>query len=112
MIGDLRTAALVSRSGSIDWLCLPRFDSPSIFGRLLDWSRGGYFGIAPIGAATATRHYHTGSNLLETNWRQQRKQLSVIDFMPVVEAGAKTRSEGHTSELQSRFDLVCRLLLE
>ena len=48
LIGDCHSAALVSRDGSIDWCCLPRFDSGSAFGRLLDWDHGGYCAISPI----------------------------------------------------------------
>src|SRR5436853_218891 len=49
LIGDCHSAALVSRAGSIDWCCLPRFDSGSVFARILDWDRGGHCSIAPTG---------------------------------------------------------------
>lgn len=47
LIGDCRSAALVSKAGSVDWLCFPRFDSHPVFGRILDWERGGNFRIGP-----------------------------------------------------------------
>ena len=75
VIGNLRTAALVGLDGSIDWLCLPRFDSPSVFGRVLDWGRGGCFAIAPSTAAAATHAYRTHSNVLETVARVGERTL-------------------------------------
>ncbi|TME46968.1 MAG: glycoside hydrolase family 15 protein [Chloroflexi bacterium] len=83
VIGDLRSAALVSKQGSIDWLCLPRFDSAWVFGRLLDWDRGGYFQICPVGESLAFRRYRTDSNVLETVWSSDHARLRVVDWMPI-----------------------------
>ncbi len=68
LIGDMQSCALVSKQGSIDWACFPRFDSPSVFGRLLDWQRGGYFLLAPKGVQEVTRRYLPNTNVLETTF--------------------------------------------
>jgi GH15 family glucan-1,4-alpha-glucosidase len=69
LIGDGRSAALCSSAGSIDWLCLPRFDSDPIFGRLVGGERAGCFSISIGGVVTTERHYRIGSAVLETTWR-------------------------------------------
>ena len=83
MIGDLRSAALLSKQGSIDWMCLPRFDSPWIFGRLLDWDRGGYFELCPRGEALAFRQYRRDSNVIQTVWSSGHARMRVVDWMPI-----------------------------
>jgi GH15 family glucan-1,4-alpha-glucosidase len=83
LVGDLHTAALVGRDGSIDWLCLPRFDSPACFAALLADDDAGRWQIAPVGAATATRRRYRGDTLiLETEWDTAEGTVRVIDFMP------------------------------
>src|SRR5215207_2968632 len=90
LIGDGQSAALVSRQGSIDWCCLPRFDSGSCFGRLLDWKRGGYFSIAPVeGAREASIHrrYRGEALVLETIFRVEGGEAMVIDCMAMSRDG-------------------------
>ncbi len=82
IIGDCRSAALVSRDGSIDWLCWPRFDKPAIFAALLDRKRGGFWRISPVGRATIKRHYVPDSNVLETHFTNDSGTAVLTDLMP------------------------------
>ena len=84
IIGCTRSAALISRHGSIDWLAWPRFDAPSIFARLLDWQRGGFFSIAPSVACRAARRYAGDTNVLETTFETGGGTAKLIDLMPVM----------------------------
>jgi len=79
-ISDCHSSALVSRAGSIDWCCMPRFDSPSVFGRILDWSIGGFWSIAPDGDWTSTRGYVEDSLVLETTFSTDGGRASVTDL--------------------------------
>jgi GH15 family glucan-1,4-alpha-glucosidase len=91
MIGDLRSAALVSKQGSIDWMCLPRFDSPWIFGRLLDWDKGGYLQLCPLAGALAYRQYRRDSNVIQTVWSSGPARMRVVDWMPVALSNKRVR---------------------
>ncbi len=64
IVGDCRSAALISRFGSCDWLCWPRFDSPSLFAAILDEERGGRFSISPAGEFQSRRSYLGETNVL------------------------------------------------
>jgi alpha,alpha-trehalase len=82
LLSDCRSAALVSRAGSIEWLCFPRFDSPSVFGRLLD-DEAGHWSIHPVADAKVSRRYQDRTLVLETTFRTATGQVMVIDTMPV-----------------------------
>ncbi|MFJ5830535.1 glycoside hydrolase family 15 protein [Streptomyces sp. NPDC093089] len=83
LIGDLQTAALVGRDGSVDWLCLPRFDSAACFAAILGDENNGHWQIAPKGATTCTsRRYAEDSLVLETYWETRTGTVKVVDFMP------------------------------
>jgi GH15 family glucan-1,4-alpha-glucosidase len=113
VVGDLQTAALISTGGSIDWLCLPRFDSPACFSALLDTPRAGRWLLAPAGGGECTRrHYRKQTLILETEWETSTGKVKVIDFMPprdsvadivriVVGVRGSVRMHG---ELTLRFD--------
>jgi GH15 family glucan-1,4-alpha-glucosidase len=83
IIGDLQTAALVTTDGSIDWFCCPRFDSPSVFGALLDDERGGHFRIHPTGVEyTSKQMYFPDTAVLVTRFFTDEGLGQVVDFMP------------------------------
>lgn len=82
MVGDLHTAALISTEGSIDWLCLPQFDSPACFSALLDTPEAGRWLLAPAGGGECTRRkYRKNTLILETEWETPEGKAKVIDFM-------------------------------
>ena len=82
LIGDCETAALVGRDGSIDWLCLPRFDSESYFSKLLGDDNNGRWLLAPKAARSVRRRYLPGTLVLETTFANDGGSVRVIDFMP------------------------------
>lgn len=96
LIGDMRTAALVSTRGGIDWCCLPRFDSPSVFAALLDPERGGTWSICPVAPYRASQQYLTGTNVLVTTFRTDDGEVTLTDFMPVTPDG---RPDGRHPEI-------------
>ncbi len=98
-IGNLRTIALVSRAGSIDWLCLPDLDAPSVFGAILDDARGGRFALAPVGDFEPAAAYLDGTNVLVTRFVSGEAQTELTDFMPVVPAAPEA---GRTAEIFRR----------
>jgi len=89
LIGDGRSAALVSRAGSLDWLCWPRFDSPSIFAALLDTERCGRFQVRPTGTFRSERRYLPDTNVLETVFHTSSGTIALRDLMPVASEADK-----------------------
>lgn len=77
----MHTCALVSKAGSIDWFCLPSFDSPAVFGRILDWRKGGHFQVSPKGVQSVSRRYLPGTNVLETTFRTEIGVAKLTGFM-------------------------------
>jgi GH15 family glucan-1,4-alpha-glucosidase len=112
LIGDLRTAALVGRNGSVDWLCLPRFDSPSCFTALLGDERHGRWLLAPAGEVTSTsRRYRPGTLVLETEFETADGTVQVTDFMPRRGGGAPQLVrivDGLRGRVPMRMELVLR----
>ncbi|TFK38884.1 glycoside hydrolase family 15 protein [Crucibulum laeve] len=82
LIGNLRTAALVSLGGSIESYCVPNFDSPSVFARILDKNKGGHFSITPTIPFSTKQNYLPSSNVLQTKFMNEAGVVSVTDFLP------------------------------
>jgi GH15 family glucan-1,4-alpha-glucosidase len=95
VIGDCRSAALVSKYGCIDWLCWPRFDSPSIFAALLDRERGGSWKISPVTPFSVQRGYVKDSNVLETKFQTSSGVAVLTDLMPVRDAAQSLMVPDH-----------------
>jgi GH15 family glucan-1,4-alpha-glucosidase len=91
IIGNMRSAALVGLNGSIDWFCFPHFDSPSIFAKILDHRKGGYFSIRPLTEYKTKQFYWPETNVLITRYLTDEGIVEVSDFMPV---GSAIKDEG------------------
>jgi GH15 family glucan-1,4-alpha-glucosidase len=112
LVGDLQAAALVGRNGSIDWLCLPRFDSPSCFSALLGDERHGRWLLAPAGEVrTTSRRYRPGTLVLETDLETADGAVRLIDFMPRRGSGSPRLMrivEGLRGRVPMRMELSLR----
>ncbi|MEW1748282.1 glycoside hydrolase family 15 protein [Streptomyces angustmyceticus] len=103
LIGDLRTAALVGTDGRINWFCAPRFDSPSIFGSLLDARNGGHWHLSPVGdVAKRQQYYFPDTNILMTRMLTGNGIVEIQDFMPIRAEG----DQGHRQRLVRRVVAV------
>ena len=82
VIGNTRTVSLVGYDGSIDWCCMPNFDSPSVFAALLDRNVGGSWSISPVGSCSSTQKYLKDTNVLQTEFNDGNSTVVMTDFMP------------------------------
>ncbi len=110
LIGDCGTSALVAKDGSIDWLCLPRFDSPACFAALLGSVENGRWQLAPVAKARATRRYLPHTLVVETSFHTSGGAVRVIDFMPPRARHPKIFRivKGDRGVVQMHMDLVMR----
>ena len=110
VLGDTGTAALVGRDGSIDWLCLPRFDSPACFAALVGSRDNGRWLLGPVGPARTTRRYVGNSFVLETTHETPTGVVRITDFMPIGDGRADVvrRVEGVSGTVRIRHEWVVR----
>jgi GH15 family glucan-1,4-alpha-glucosidase len=103
VIGDMHTVALVGMNGSIDWLCFPQFDSPSVFAAILDDRKGGHFSITPVGEGIRGKQFYwPETNVLITRFLSPDGVGEITDFMPT---GVPVRGHGH-HQLIRRVNIV------
>lgn len=106
LIGESRSAALISCAGSLDWLCWPRFDSPSIFAKILDAERGGAFSIAPRGEVRTSRRYVGDTNVLETRFVGDHGTARLVDLMPAIPEVEKRHRLLPLRQLLRRIEVI------
>jgi GH15 family glucan-1,4-alpha-glucosidase len=114
LVGDLQTAALVSREGEVDWYCCPRFDSPTVFASLLDRENGGHFSIRPTGDGYVTRQlYMPDTAVLITRFMSEDGVGEIIDFMPLLDDPRRVTPRHelvrlvHVVRGSMRFEIEC-----
>ena len=105
LIGDCRSAALVSREGSIDWMCLPNMPDPALFALVLDSERGGCFYVRPAGGYRVRRRYLPQTNVLETTFTTGAGELVVTDCMPILSESALEGGLNPQRELLRRLEV-------
>jgi GH15 family glucan-1,4-alpha-glucosidase len=110
LIGDGETAALVSRSGSIDWLCMPRFDSGACFAALVGTADHGFWRLAPAGGRSVARRYRDTTLVLETDFEHEAGAVTVVDCMPPRDGPPMVVRQvvGRRGTVPMRMDLVIR----
>ena len=110
LIGDCETAALVSREGSIDWLCWPRFDSAACFAALLGTPENGRWRLSPKNEFRTSRAYRPKTLILETDFETAEGEVRVIDFMPVRNGASDLVRivEGRRGRVPMELELVLR----
>jgi GH15 family glucan-1,4-alpha-glucosidase len=110
LIGDCETAALVARDGSIDWFCVPRFDSQACFAALLGSPENGRWQLRPRGKATIVRKYRAHTLILETQFKSAHGKVTLIDFMPLRETTPRIIRilRGDSGTVHMEMDLVLR----
>ena len=110
LIGDCQTAALVGRDGSIDWLCIPRFDSAACFAALLGTVEHGRWQIAPaVPVRAVRRRYRPGTLVLETEFETDEGAVVLTDCMPMETSALVRMVEGKRGAVPMRVELVLRL---
>ncbi|YCH09084.1 trehalase-like domain-containing protein [Arthrobacter sp. alpha11c] len=115
LLSDLQTGPLISRNGSVDWLCFPWFDSPSLFSSLLGLESHGRWLLSPhqSGAVVVKRQYVDSTFVLETVWKTPTGSAQVTDFMPLGHTGSSIlrRVTGLDGRVEMRQELIIRSAL-
>jgi GH15 family glucan-1,4-alpha-glucosidase len=116
LVGDRRTAALVAADGTLSWMCLPNYDGPTVFGALLDTTKGGGWKLGPKARRFGRQRYPSSGPILQTTWHDSSGSLELLDFMPLPQDNRKTADDGRrilARRMRCTRGLVhCRMVLQ